>query len=323
MDFRSYTITKDDSGRRIDRVVRRFLPELSLSAVYKLLRKGLIRVDEKRISPDFHVEEGSSLSLAAFLFSPQDGPAAEPQVPPNSAPSAAPLSVDIVLETPDLLFVNKPAGIPVHGEGGLDSLIPSSERAERSLSFRTGPLHRLDSGTTGLIAFSRSLEGARWFSEAIRAHRTEKYYLGIARGRLDREQEWQDAADDGKPMITFAAPVARSKSAFGDFTLVRYRIVTGRKHQIRIQSARNGHPLAGDRRYDGHSGSGISGFSGSYFLHAWQLRFPEDRLPSLPDCLVAPLPAAFRTMIAKLFGPDALAHIDNGELYWSEHAELQ
>ena len=174
MDFRSYTITKDDSGRRIDRVVRRFLPELSLSAVYKLLRKGLIRVDEKRISPDFHVEEGSSLSLADFLFVPQRLPVSSPK----SAASVA-IPVEIILETQDLLFVNKPAGIPVHGEGGLDRLIPASERAERSLSFRSGPLHRLDSGTTGIIAFSRSLEGARWFSDAIHEHRMEKYYLGI------------------------------------------------------------------------------------------------------------------------------------------------
>ena len=104
---------------------------------------------------------------------------------------------------------------------------------------------------------------------------------------------------------------------------MRYRIVTGRKHQIRIQTAGHGHALAGDRLYDGHSLTYSNGSRGAYFLHAWQLHFPEDRLPSLPDRLVAPIPAAFRNIIAQLFDPDVLAHIDNGELYWSEHGELQ
>jgi Pseudouridylate synthases, 23S RNA-specific len=313
MDFRLYTITRDDSDRRIDRVVRRFLPELSLSAVYKLLRKGLIRVDAQRVSPDFHVQEGSELKIAAFLFPSQNQELPPEAPPPEEKNSTAKLPVDIILETHDLLFVNKPAGIPVHGEGSLDRLIPPSNNAEKSLSFRTGPLHRLDSGTSGLIAFSRSLEGARWFSDAIHEHRMEKHYLGIARGRLEREAEWRDVSDDGKNMITFAVPVACSKTSQAEiFTLVRYRIVTGRKHQIRIQTARHGHALVGDRRH-----------GDSYFLHAWQLAFPSERLHDLPDVLVAPLPTAFKKAIADFFGADVLAHIDNGELYWSEHGELQ
>lgn len=324
MDFRLYTITKDDSDRRIDRVVRRFLPKLSLSAVYKLLRKGLIRIDAQRVSPDFHVQEGSELKIAAFLFSPQNPEirSESPHLDEKTLPSKIP--VDIILETPDLLFVNKPAGIPVHGEGGLDRLIPPSTNAEKSLSFRTGPLHRLDSGTSGLMAFSRSLEGARWFSDAIHEHRMEKYYLGIARGRLERNEEWRDATEDGKSMITFAVPVACSRPAQREMhTLVRFRIVTGRKHQIRIQTARHGHALAGDRRYDATPTVDSRRYGPSYFLHAWQLAFPPERLHDLPDVLVAPLPTSFRKAIADFFGEDVLAHIDNGELYWSEHGELQ
>lgn len=317
MEFRTYKITIDDDGRRVDRVARRFLPALSLSGVYKLLRKGLIRVDGKRIAPDYHVSAGSELGISAGL---------EPCMHEEKSPAATDSGFrpDILLETDDILFINKPCGIPVHGEGGLDGLIPSSARAERSLSFRTGPLHRLDRDTTGLIAFSRSLEGAQWFSAAINDHVFGKYYLGIVRGIMKDEATWKDLAADGKEMVTLACPLAVSPDTAGGtrepLTLARFCIVTGRKHQIRMQGALHGHPLAGDRQYDKNASRGPGK---TYFLHAWQLDFGANGLPGIPEKIVAPLPVPFKNLIRDLFGKDALAHIEDGELYWNEHEELQ
>lgn len=308
MDFRAYYITKDDSGRRIDRVARRFLPGLPLSGIYRLLRKGLIRVDNNKVAPDFLVTEGNELRIASVLdenlqkaVSPIPNSGLR-DIPPNN-------TVEILLETKDLLFLNKPAGIAVHGEQGLDSLIPSSVSANNSLSFRTGPLHRLDVNTTGLITFSRSLAGAKWFSSCVSSHRLEKYYLGIVRGTVSHNCEWHDMAEDGKEMITHAVPLAYSFKPGDTLSLVRFRIITGRKHQIRIQSSGHGFPLAGDETYDG--GKPLCGTT--YFLHAWQLYFPEDRPDDVPEKLIAPVGDLFRRCIIEHFG----------ELDWSAYEKLQ
>jgi len=308
MDFRTYCITKDDSGRRIDRVVRRFLPGLPLSGIYRLLRKGLIRIDNKKIPPDFVVIEGNRLGIASVL----DENLQKKAVPGTNTDFQTvfkTIPVEIILETRDLLFLNKPAGIAVHGEQGLDSLVPSSDSANNSLSFRTGPLHRLDFNTTGLLTFSRSLVGAQWFSSCVSSHRLEKYYLGIIRGNLDTESEWHDMAEGGKEMITYAVPLAHSVKTGDQLTLARYRIITGRKHQIRIQTSGHGFPLAGDETYKG--GNPVSGRS--YFLHAWQMYFPEDRPDDIPEKIIAPLGERFRQCILDNFG----------ELDWSVYEKLQ
>ena len=318
MDFRKYTITRDDNDRRIDRVARRFLPDLPLSVIYKLMRKGLVRVDGHKINPDFHVSEGSELFIASALSEPGGIDIPKKQAIPEKQNSLnAPFfSPDVILETDDLLFLNKPCGIPVHGENGLDLLVPQSASAHASLSFRTGPLHRLDCDTTGLIAFSRSLAGARWFSAGIREHSFAKYYLGLAEGVLTDDAEWQDTDESGNVMTTLVHPLALSGTDASAISLVRYRIVTGKKHQIRIQTALHGHPLCGDGKYGGKTARGVYRFS-RYFLHAWQLRFPSDRLPELPESVVAPIPADFADLTKAIFGEYVLAHIERAELYWN------
>lgn len=336
MDFRTYIVAKDDDNRRIDRIVRRFLPDLPLPAVYRLLRTGLVRLDGRKVAPDCRVFAGSTLEIALSVLSAGTAvPARDPAEPRPARKLAGDGTVpggealDIILETDDLLFVNKPAGMPVHGSGGLDRLVPPSSAALESLSFRTGPLHRLDSGTTGLIAFSRSLAGARWFTEAVRDHRLGKQYLGIAEGILDGPAEWKDRSDDGKEMHTFAWPVACGKTM--PLSLVRYRIVTGRKHQIRIQTNRHGHPLCGDLRHGGGplpfatdaEKKDARSVRPGYFLHAWMMTFPPDRPAGLPETLIAPFPPAFARAVATVFGKDVLANIREGAVYWMQNEELQ
>jgi 23S rRNA pseudouridine955/2504/2580 synthase len=300
MNFRTFTVTKDDNDRRIDRIARRFLPEMSLSGIYKLLRKGMIRVDGKKVAPDFHVFEGNGLEIAQPLLE---------SVKISEKPAISGFSPEILLETPDLLFINKPSGIQVHGEGGLDRLIPQTEESSLSLSFRTGPLHRLDKDTTGILTFSRSLEGAQWFSKSIGDRLFEKYYFGVAEGLLSAADQWEDVTEDGKNMITRVQPLAWIKNSVRPLTLVRYRIITGRKHQIRKQSSLRGHPLLGDTRY------GSPETKGTYFLHASLMKFPEERPAKIPEILTAPLPERFHSFLLETFGADTLAQIGAGDLY--------
>lgn len=302
MQFDRYVTGPDDAERRLDRIVRRFLPDLPLSSVYRLIRKGLIRVDGKRSSPENPVPPGVEIWIARLTE--LEGSRHEAADHDAKHDPAADLSV--VFECEDLLVINKPVGLAVHGKDGLDGLVPQSDAARESLSFRSGPLHRLDRGTSGLIVFSKTLNGARWFSARLAAHDFDKRYIGIVSGRLEGSVEWYDESTDGKPMITFAEPLAHTKTGPAR-TLVQFRIVTGRKHQIRFQCAKHRVPLEGDTRYN----TGAVPGEGGYYLHAYRLGFGgTDRPEGLPPLLNAPLPARFSSRILTLFGKDALARLE-------------
>lgn len=314
MDFQRFTVEADDSDRRLDRIVRRLLPGMPLSRIYQLMRKGLIKLDGRKADPAIHPLEGCEIWIASPVWKDRDrtdDSSVKDEIPPSFTP-------DILFRNGDLLFINKPRGMATHGEGGLDRAITPLLGVSDSLSFRPGPLHRLDKGTTGLLAFSRSLAGARWFSEAIGRHVIRKYYLGLVDGAMAGEEVWIDEDDDGKRMETVATPIAISSGVTPRYTLVRFRIVTGRKHQIRIQSSARGFPLSGDSKY----GSARKE-DGSYYLHARRIVFPETRLPGLPDELYAPIPGRFSLKIAQVFGTETLAELDRGAVYWKDHDEHQ
>ena len=233
--------------------------------------------------------------------------------------------IQVIFQNRHLLFVNKPKGIPVHGENSLAQILLESPQyfqsasdeiasqpleknsPEKSISFRPGPLHRLDKGTTGIIAFSKSLAGAQWFSEEIKSHSIRKIYVGIAEGKIAHEEEWLEKID-GKEARTKVSPIEYGEIFGREATLARYEISTGRKHQIRIHSEAHGHPLAGDTAHGGKFGasknseeSGKAKRKENFFLHALEMKFPENSL-GVPFRLHTEIPEEFRVAIAKGFG---------------------
>ena len=305
MEFKDFTAGKDDNDRRLDRVIRIFLKDKSLGEIYKLLRKGLIKVNQKKAKPDSHVFEGDVISIADFLLNNKEKPAS------NSTPA-----LDIVFENEHLLIINKPYGRSVHGSSGLDKEVlayyeNNKKSAQNdSLSFRPGPLHRLDRNTTGLLVFSMSLEGAKWFSDSIKNHTVSKKYLGIAEGKLTRTEEWEDLladsdttdegfytvaqSDSGKKALTLARPLQHGILENKEITLVEYSIKTGRKHQIRAQSQIHGYSLLGDKAYGGRQSKLLKR---EYYLHAYSLTFPENNPLKLPLEIKTPLPKDFDQLL--------------------------
>ena len=293
MEFIRYEIHENDADRRIDRILRRFLPGLPLSAVYRLIRKGGVRLNGARVQPGTLCPAGSVLEIdrrQAGMHTKDSRPDAAPPENPDSRTAEAEkrFAGRILLKTKDLFFLNKPAGIAVHGADSLCTYIPHYMQAE-SLSFRSGALHRLDKNTTGILAFSRTLEGARWFSRNIQEKTIGKFYAGILESRGKNLTE-------GK---TDVIPVAASRNRI----LALFRIHTGRKHQIRRQASARGFPLAGDTRYGG------SPQEGGYFLHAVRMVFPEQRPEGLPEVLSAPFPVRFIREADRLFGKNILADL--------------
>ncbi|MBP7095753.1 MAG: RluA family pseudouridine synthase [Spirochaetia bacterium] len=301
----------DDGGKRLDRVARVLLGSVPLSAVFRGLRTGDIRLNGRRARNDARLVPGDEIRVsgrfAGSVRAASDGDAAAgahaTELPP------------VLARTRDLVFVSKPRGMLSHGAGGLDELAAAlvGPLPEVSLAFRPAPLHRLDRNTTGVVAISASIAGARAFSEALRDGRIVKRYLALVEGRIEGREDWsayltrdscsrttlvrEPSDHSGLAAETFAEPLASS----GGLTLARVSIGTGFTHQIRAHAAFAGHPLAGDLKYGGKP------FPGGYVLHAWELEFPEDSGCEAPASVRAPLPADARARLVARFGEAALA----------------
>jgi 23S rRNA pseudouridine955/2504/2580 synthase len=330
----------DDNGRRLDRLLRKALPELPLSAVHRLLRKGRVLVNGVPAQAPDRIPEGARIRI---LDGPDNAPRRErrktppekagplpsgqsqPPSPPSfewsqtSPPSGQQQRPDILWEGAGLLVVNKDAGVAVHGEDSLESRLRAylAGRIPPSLSFRPGPLHRLDKPTSGLIVFSSSLEGARYFSALIREGRVKKSYLALVDGFLGEPEIWEDMLlRDESRRKTLSVPAAGPEAkkartrvfplaAAAAHTLIMVEIDTGRTHQIRAQAEAHGHPLTGDRKYGG------SPRREGLLLHARTLEFPLPEGNSPIKRVIAPVPEAFRQEIALLFGKKVVNSLDS------------
>lgn len=332
MEWKEFTLGENDAGRRLDRLALRLLPHRTQSQIYSALRKGLVKLEGRKATPGQITRAGETLSVAAFLLQDErkhfDGASSEQNGESSAAKNNPSEKIQVIFQNRHLLFVNKPKGIPVHGENSLAQILLESPQyfhhlhsssdeiasqpleknsPEKSISFRPGPLHRLDKGTTGIIAFSKSLAGARWFSEGIKAHFIRKIYVGIAEGKIAHEEEWLEKID-GKEARTKVSPIEYGEIFGREATLARYEISTGRKHQIRIHSEAHGHPLAGDTAHGGKFGTSKNSEESekakrkeNFFLHALEMEFPENSL-GVPFKLRAEIPEEFRVAIAKGFG---------------------
>lgn len=241
MDFVHVTAGPDDDGRRLDRIMRRYLSEQALSGLYRSIRTGLIKVDGKKRTPDFHVSSGSAISIASFLMQQEKGkndsksanseqksrqPQTESITPSafagNEIQHKCTLPYEIIFKNKDILVINKPYDIPVQpsegcGKGSsLAEIVAAEYKAEShplSLSFTPGPLHRLDRKTTGALFFSQSIEGARWFTESLRNHLIEKRYIAIVCGKMTGKQTWEDSLQKNNDTETSAKSRVNSNSS--------------------------------------------------------------------------------------------------------------
>jgi 23S rRNA pseudouridine955/2504/2580 synthase len=309
--FREFETGPDDEDRRLDRLARRFLPGASLSAIYRALRTGSIRIDGKKAEPSTRVTPRARLQIEVDLLELGRG-GGENDLVPSKLAVPPPKDVAILLETKNLLFVSKPRGVLSHGENGLDSFVLTRYPSSHSLAFVPAPLHRLDRNTTGIVVCSRTLEGARAFSALLRHGGVSKRYLALLDGELKGSGAWNDSIERDKDIrksrilvpgeaetqegARQAVTVYESLAFAGGKTLALLTLETGRTHQIRTQATAHGHPLSGDLKYGG------TGLPQGYILHAWALGFTEPPFEDVPSVVVAPLPEGTLEMLVRHFG---------------------
>ena len=296
MDFTDIKTGSDDYQRRLDKILKKIFKNHSLSEIYSFIRKGLVTVNGKKSKPEYKTESSDVLNIASFLLEKNQN---------SEKNENFILPYKIIFQTPDLIFIEKPYDKKVHGEkSSIDSDIKkffALTKDSSSISFTPGPLHRLDKKTTGIITFSWSLKGAKWFSKNISNHTIQKSYIAVIQGKLKSEEIWEDFINQGeklktehfytvqiskqkisdkfKKTVTHVIPLEHKKVFSNDITIVKFFIQTGRTHQIRCQSAFHGFPLLGDTAYGGKKIFSEREF----FLHAEKLIFPKENPLNLPE----------------------------------------
>ncbi|MCR5762929.1 MAG: RluA family pseudouridine synthase [Treponema sp.] len=313
MDFTNYTAGLNDSGRRLDKILKHIFQDSQKTNIYAALRKKLIKVNGSKSAADYILKEGDVISIAKFLLQ-QDAEAKNNEMQDEHKDFN--FQFQTIFKNQHIWIINKPYGINVHSsqskEIDIASIIAMQCKDNSSIAFTPAPLHRLDKYTTGILSISQSHEGAVWFSKAISDHAIKKTYIGIAEGTLKEKKTWEDSIENmpsnkksfhtvtisegAKKSITHAAPLAYGAYKGLPVTLIQYSIETGRKHQIRIQSSSHGFPLLGDSAYNSHNPV-IIPKQHAFFLHAIQISFPTDNPLSMPKTVTAPLPKEFEDFL--------------------------
>jgi len=322
---------ENDIGRRLDRILRKALPDLSLPLIHRLFRKKKILINGKPGKAKDRLDNAAVISIPFLNNESEKLRAKEIKYSSHIIDKQNIESLEIctikyknkesLWQDSGFIAFNKPSGIATHGPGSLEMLVQSflKDKISPSLSFKPGPLHRLDKSTSGVIVFSANLKGARFFSSLLHDLKVRKTYLAIVEGNIEKDEIWQDdlirdkkmkktfvskmeTTPVGKIAITKIIPLAAKEN----YSLVKVEITTGRTHQIRAQAAAHGYPLAGDVKYGGHKiiNNNLPDTSlrkkphkkekSKFFLHAWKVDFLEYSIE-------APIPDDFLSFLTKKF----------------------
>ena len=245
----------NDNGRRLDRIVRKYLPEIPLSRIYRALRGREITINGKRVRGDTRVSEGDSLEIADTLEGARRAPAPAPGAS-SSAVGASEIAGRIVHESAELLVVNKAWGELTHGEDSLEEKVRRylAGRGPAGISYRPGPVHRLDRNTSGLVVFGASLRGAQKATEDLKSGRIVKRYAAILEGVVAADR-WEDVLErDTEQRVTRAVKDEREGDGRGE--------ARARRAVTRGGIGRNGRELLARHRADRHGENASDSRSG-------------------------------------------------------------
>ena len=270
------------AGQRIDNFLRRELPGVPKGRLYRLLRRGEVRVNGGRVRAEYKLAEGDEVRIPPVRIR-SEGPA-----PVSSVASR--VADRVLYEDKRLLVVDKPSGVAVHGGSGISHGVIELLRHARPELKDLSLVHRLDRETSGCLVLAKRRSALRELHAKFREGVVEKNYLALVVG------DWQlgdiviDAPllvqnrkggerhvvvhPDGKPART-RMQLSRT---FGRYSLLQCSPLTGRTHQIRVHAASVGHPLAGDDRYGDPEANQRARKFGlqRLFLHAQSIAFPDD-----------------------------------------------
>ena len=315
-EARAITIVAPEGMRtRAEVLVRRHLPALSRRQVHELFEAGRVRINRHLARKGSSAGAGDTLTVELPEAERRD----------RALPDTS-LAIDVLFEDAELVALNKPAGVPTLplriGERGTLANVLAARYPDAPIvgsASESGLVHRLDTGTSGVILAARTPEAYRHLRHQFRKRQVGKTYLALVHGDVDaaetidvpiahvarnaRRMEAHFTREGAvrsraRTAVTMFRPVKR----FGDFTLVAVRIRTGVRHQIRVHLAAMRHSIVGDDLYASPAAVSRSRdlrLGGRPLLHARRIRFthPTDRRPVR---IAAPMPTDLREVLARL-----------------------
>jgi 23S rRNA pseudouridine955/2504/2580 synthase len=285
-DARTFTVTEDDDGIRLDRWFKRNQPEISFNIVSRWARTGQLRVDGKRVAPGERLMAGQEIRVPPIEpEQPSRGPA-KPKRDPLSEEEEEFVRSLVIFRDDNAFVLNKPPGLATQGgtktTNHLDRLL---DGLADEAGNRPKLVHRLDKDTSGALLVARTARAAALFSKSFSGRTAKKLYWALVMG--------VPSADEG----LIDAPLAKQPGTGGEKMHVdeehglpaktRWRVIdragnraawvelqplTGRTHQLRAHMAAIGHPIVGDGKYGGAEAFLTGGISRKLHLHARRLK---------------------------------------------------
>lgn len=279
---RKVHIDAELAGQRIDNFLRREMPGLPKSRLYRVLRRGEVRVNGGRVRADYRLLDGDEVRIPPARLNA--GP------PPAGSGQVASIEACIIFEDKRLLVVNKPAGMAVHGGSGISHGVIELLREARPTLRDLSLVHRLDRETSGCLVLAKKRSALRSLHEMFRNGVVEKNYLALVQGDWQLGDLLVDApllvqhrkGGERHVIVDRRGKVAQTRMrlsrTFGKFSLLQCQPITGRTHQIRVHAGHAGHPIAGDPRYGDTECNALASRLGlrRLFLHAQSISFPDD-----------------------------------------------
>ncbi len=304
-----WTIDADHDGQRIDNFLFTQLKGVPKSRIYRILRKGEVRVNKGRIKAVYKLKNGDVLRIPPIRVSEQKDDSHL-----SKLEQVQQLENSILLETNQFMVINKPSGIAVHGGSGLSFGVIEAFRSLRPKEKFMELVHRIDRDTSGCLLIAKRRSFLIHFQNQLRHRKMNKKYIAVVSGRWPKGNKRVDVAlrkterpsgerivlvdKEGKPSETLFSLLEE----LGNYSLIQAKPVTGRTHQIRVHARHCHCPLLGDEKYsDVETDQPILKQLKikTFMLHAAKLSF------TLPDAeqpmqVEAPMPEKMKKVIQSL-----------------------
>lgn len=297
-------VSREYENQRIDNYLINKLKGMPKTRIYRLLRKGEVRVNKKRVQPTYRLQEGDVVRLPPVYL---DEKAAN--VPPSQTTTQL-LAGRILYEDDNLLIINKPSGMSVHVGSTVRVGVIEAMRHMYPKLPHLELVHRLDSETSGCLILAKKRRVLREMHELLREGKVSKIYWALTKGIWKRSELrvdlplHKDYKDGGKHVVEVnsegksALTVFSSIQKFDAASLMEVKLYTGRTHQIRVHASHQGHPIAQDDRYGDLEFNKEAKRRGlkRMFLHARSIEFT---LPSADQRIkvIAPLDPELENVI--------------------------
>ncbi|MEQ1620760.1 MAG: 23S rRNA pseudouridine(955/2504/2580) synthase RluC [Methylococcales bacterium] len=297
-------ITDETCDQRLDNFLIARLKGVPKSRIYRIVRKGEVRVNKGRVDVNYRLLSGDLVRIPPVRVAEKS-----PDLYVGQSLKDA-LETDILYEDDGFLVLNKPAGFAVHGGSGLNSGIIEGLRQVRPDAHFLELVHRLDRDTSGCLLIAKKRSVLKLLHELFREDQVQKTYLALLTGQWARKKLvvtaplLKNVSKGGERMVVIsqagkeAETLFRRLKVFNDSTLVEASPKTGRTHQIRVHAASLGHPIVGDDRYgrdDLNREFKARGYK-RMFLHAQQVTFKHPATGAALT-IVAPLPRQLETLL--------------------------